>query len=216
MTHEVTTEATDNRSLWPMSAQTQQVMDARELHVVADAGYSNGEQARQCEQAGIVTHVPANRTVNNQGDGTLLDRQAFAYDSMTDTMRCPTGAMLTRKQLYRRDRQTYYAASEAACGGCALKPTCTTAKRRIVSRHWDDEVLQRMHARATPEAMRMRRCTVERPFAELKERLFGRRFLLRGLKGARCEMAMAVMAFNLKRLTRLLGVANLIERLQPV
>lgn len=213
--HEVTTEATDNRSLWPMAERAQQVLDGRELHVVADAGYSNGEQARQCEHAGMVTHVPVNRAVNNQGDGTLLDRRAFAYDPMTDTMRCPAGATLTRKQIYRRDRQTYYAASEARCGRCPLKPTCTTAKRRIVSRHWDDDVLQRMHARATPEAMRLRRCTVERPFAELKERLFGRRFLLRGLNGVRCEMAMAVMAFNLKRLTRLLGAVNLIERLQP-
>jgi transposase len=67
-----------------------------------------------------------------------------------------------------------------------------------------------MNERATPEAMRLRRCTVERPFAELKERLFGRRFLLRGLQGARCEMALAVMAFNLKRLMSLLGGGALI------
>jgi hypothetical protein len=28
------------------------------LNVVADAGYSNGEQAEACEQQGIVPHVP--------------------------------------------------------------------------------------------------------------------------------------------------------------
>lgn len=212
--HEVTTEATDNRSLWPMAQRARERMDVEELHVVADAGYSSGEQARACEEHGVITHIPANRTVNNQGDGTLLDRRAFTYDSTSDTMRCPAGETLIRKQIYRRDRAVHYAADEAVCGVCALKSSCTTAKRRIVSRHWDEDILQRMHERATPAAMRLRRCTVERPFADLKERLFGRRFLLRGLIGARCEMAMAVMAFNLKLLTRFLGAATLIGRLQ--
>jgi hypothetical protein len=77
--HEVTTEATDNRSLWPMVERVQGVLDSSELHVIADAGYSSGEQARRCEEAGIVTHIPANRAVNTQGDGTLFDRSAFAY-----------------------------------------------------------------------------------------------------------------------------------------
>jgi transposase len=213
--HEVTTEATDNRSLWPMVERVQGVLDSSELHVIADAGYSSGEQARRCEEAGIVTHIPANRAVNTQGDGTLFDRSAFAYDAATDTFRCPAGDMLARKQVARRDRSVIYAARASRCTACDLKPQCTTAKQRFVSRHWDDDVLQRMHARATPELMRLRRCTVERPFAELKERLFGRRFLLRGLAGAACEMALGVMAFNLKRLMSLLGAVALVQRLQP-
>ncbi len=213
--HEVTTEATDNRSLLPMADKARAVVASEVLHVVADAGYSNGEQARACEEQGIVTHVPANRAVNNQGDGTLYDRSAFAYDEATDTMRCPAGHTLARKQIYRRDRAVIYAAEASACGACALKPSCTTAHRRMVTRHWDEAVLRRMHERATPDAMRLRRCTVERPLAELKERHMGRRFLLRGLDGSRCEMALAVMAFNLKRLIRLLGAVTLIGKLQP-
>ncbi|WP_036136927.1 transposase [Luteibacter sp. 9135] len=64
--------------------------------------------------------------------------------------------------------------------------------------------------------MRLRRCTVERPFAELKYRIFGLpRFLLRGTRGAASEMAIAVMAFNLKRLSSLLGRGQLIRQLQP-
>jgi transposase len=213
--HEVTTEATDNRSLLPMAQMARMAVDTKELHVAADAGYSNGEQARACEDEGIVAHVPANRAINTQGDGTLYERQRFTYDKVTDSMTCPAGERLLRKQAMRDKRLVLYAASENTCGGCAMKSACTTAKRRIVSRHWDEEPLQRMHDRATPDAMRLRRCTVERPFAELKERLFGRRFLLRGLKGARCEMALAVMAFNLKRLKSLLGAATLIEKWHP-
>ena len=213
--HEVTTEATDNRSLLPMAGKARAAVACETLHVVADAGYSNGEQARACEERGIVTHVPANRGVNSQGDGRLYDRSAFAYEEVTDTMHCPAGHTLARKQIYRRDRAVIYAAEASACGVCPLKTSCTTAHRRMVTRHWDEAVLRRMHARATPEAMRLRRCTAERPFAELKERHMGRRFLLRGLNGTRCEMALAVMAYNLKRLIHLLGAVRLIGKLQP-
>src|SRR6266581_3000565 len=57
----VTDEATDNRSLLPMAeAAKQAVGDPPSLNLVADAGYSNGEQAQVCEAQGIVPHVPAN------------------------------------------------------------------------------------------------------------------------------------------------------------
>jgi len=70
----VTDEATDNRSLLPMAeAAKQAVGDPPSLNLVADAGYSNGEQAETCEAQGIVLHVPAQRAVNNQGDGTLFE-----------------------------------------------------------------------------------------------------------------------------------------------
>jgi len=63
-----------------------------------------------------------------------------------------------------------------------------------------------MHARATPEAMRRRRCTVEHPFAGLKYRIFEQpRFLLRGLRGAATEMALATLAWNLKRAMNVMG-----------
>jgi transposase len=215
--HEVTTEATDNRQLLPMATMARQALGTETLNVVADAGYSNGEQARACEEQHLVVHVPANRAVNNQGDGTLMDRHAFTYDPDQDVMHCPGGATLVRKQIHRASRAVHYAAPVSACAACALKSQCTQADRRIVSRHMDEDVLNRMHARATPEAMRLRRCTVERPFAELKYRIFGLpRFLLRGTKGAAAEMAMAVMAFNLKRLGSLLGRAQLIQKLQPI
>lgn len=215
--HEVTTEPTDNRQLLPMATKAREALGSETLNVVADAGYSNGEQARACEEQDLVVHVPANRGVNNQGDGTLMDRRAFTYDADQDLMHCPGGAMLARKQIHRATRMVHYAAPVAACSACALKSRCTQADRRIVARHMDDEVLNRMHARATPEAMRLRRCTVERPFAELKYRIFGLpRFLLRGIRGAATEMAIAVMAFNLKRLGSLLGRGPLIQKLQPV
>ena len=184
------------------------------LNVVADAGYSNGEQAAQCETQGIVPHVPANRGVNNQGDGKLFDRTLFVYDERTDTFRCPTDKKLTRKQILKHKKTVQYAASAADCCQCPLKQQCTTADRRYLKRHLHESALQRMNQRATAEMMRLRRCTVERPFALLKWVIFGYpRFLLRGLSGAQVETSLATMAYNFKTMISVLGSSKLRELL---
>jgi transposase len=208
---QVTDEATDNRSLLPMAeAAKKAVGNPPTLNVVADAGYSNGEQAEACEAQGIVPHVPANRAVNNQGDGQLFDRGQFQYDEKTDTFRCPAQQTLTRKQLSRKDRAIYYAAQPEACSACVLKGRCTNGAQRLVSRHLHEGALQRMQHRATPAVMRLRRSTVEHPFASLKYRIFGHpRFLLRGLAGAQTEISLATMVYNLKRMLNVLGGTRL-------
>jgi transposase len=63
--------------------------------------------------------------------------------------------------------------------------------------------------------MRLRRSIVEHPFATVKYRIFGHpRLLLRGRSGARIETGLAVMAYNIKRMTNVLGAARLTEALQ--
>jgi transposase len=115
--HKVVLDAGDNGCLLPMAEAAKEAVGAPEtLHVVADKGYSNGEQAHRCEQQGILVHVPANRAVNQQGDGTLFDRSQFIYDERTDTLRCPAGEMLTRK--YENEKKTTYEASARVCGSC--------------------------------------------------------------------------------------------------
>jgi len=212
--HAVTLDAADNRCLEPMAEAAKKALEADRLNIVADAGYSNGEQAGRCEAAGLVPHVPANRAVNNQGDGTLLDRSLFLYRPESDSFLCPAGKTLDRKQLHRADRTVLYQASAADCGACSLKPRCTPSARRMLGRHLDEDALNRMHQRATPALMRLRRSTVEHPFGTLKYCIFGHpRLLLRGLSGARTEIGIGVMAYNLKRMVNLLGATRLIQAL---
>lgn len=212
--HEVTNELADNRSLLPMATATQQALGAETLSVVADAGYSNGEQLKGCEQAGITPYVPVQRAINNQGEGHYFDRAAFAYDAAADTYRCPAGELLRRKTINSEARLVLY--TSAACGGCALKGQCTGAKQRWVSRHFEEEVLERTRQRLEryPEAMALRRESAEHPFANLKYGILGNaRLLLRGLNGARGEMALAVLAYNFRRASNVLGVHAMHQRL---
>ncbi len=205
----VVSAAGDNSSLLPMAEAAREAMGSPEtLKVVADGGYSNGEQAHRCEQQGILPHVPVKRAVNNHGDGTLFDRSRFEYDEKTDTFRCPAGQTLTRQ--HTRKKGADYVAPAKSCGSCAMQDRCTQSGRRKVTRHLYDAALRRMHERATPELMQLRRCTVEYPFAILKYRILGHpRFLLRGLAGARTEMSLATMVYNLKRMINVLGAQKL-------
>ncbi|GAA3771230.1 MULTISPECIES: transposase [Terriglobus] len=212
--HSVIVDASDIRSLKPMADAAKAALEVDTLQVVADAGYSNGEQIAQCEEAGITPFVPVMRTVNNQGDGTLYGRTDFKYDAASDSYVCPGQKRLLRKHTNFKDRYTMYKASSADCGPCSLKSQCTLAPRRGLARHLYEDALNRMEQRMTPASMRLRRQTVEHPFATIKYRIFGHpRLLVRGLSGARSEIAIATMVYNLKRITKVLGAASLVSRL---
>lgn len=60
----------------------------------------------------------------------------------------------------------------------------------------------------------IRGATVEHPFATIKYRIFGHpRLLMRGLAGTRIEIGLATMAYNLKRITNVLGAVKLTQAL---
>jgi transposase len=207
--HEVTSEPNDTRQLYPMAKATKDVLGTNKLTIVADAGYSSGAAAAACENDGITPCVPANRAINNQGDGTLFDRSAFVYLADSDTYSCPAGRMLVRKQIMRRDNCVLYAAQD--CSGCTLKPRCTTAARRFLTRHFHDDALERMKARveADPGLMRQRRCAAEHPFGTIKRMTAGGRFLTRGLTKVRAEAALSILAYNVLRAINLIGAPDL-------
>lgn len=212
--HAVVLDASDIRCLKPMAEAAKHALELETFNVVADAGYSNGEQVAHCEAVGITPYVPVMRTVNNQGDGTLFGRTDFRYERESDTYICPGDKRLLRKHTNYKDRYTMYKASPADCAACSLKSRCTQAPRRGLARHLYEDALNRMQERVTPEAMKLRRCTVEHPFATIKYRIFGHpRLLMRGLTGARTEIGIATMAYNLKRITNVLGAATLTKTL---
>jgi transposase len=210
--HEVTSEPNDTRQLYPMAKATMDTLGVSNLTVVADAGYSSGTTAAACEADGITACVPTNRSIHSQGDGRMFSRSAFVYQPEADTYTCPAGHHLTRKQVMHRDRLVVYAARD--CAGCSLKPRCTTAERRFVSRHLNEDALERMNARfhADPTLIRQRRCAAEHPFGTIKRMTAGGRFLTRGIGKVSGEAALSVLAYNIIRTINLLGAASLRAR----
>jgi hypothetical protein len=104
----------------------------------------------------------------------------------------------------------------SACPRCPLKPKCTTGVQRRIARWEHEAVLERMQDRLNkrPQAARERRQTVEHPFGTLKSWMGATHFLMRTLPKVQTEMSLHVLAYNIKRVIRLLGTAALIKAMQ--
>jgi len=63
----------------------------------------------------------------------------------------------------------------------------------------------------SPEMMRIRRQTVEHPFGTIKLWMGSAHFLTRSLERVSTEMSLHVLAYNLKRVMKLLGTTVLME-----
>lgn len=124
---DLTNEGNDSRQLHRMATQGKDELQVNSVTVVADSGYSNGEQGSQCEQSGITAIVPRPRIVNKRGKG--FSRDEFAYDAKTDSWLCPAGATLNRSSVSVAAQKSDY--TTKACGGCALKAQCTKSSRRV-------------------------------------------------------------------------------------
>ncbi len=65
-----------------------------------------------------------------------------------------------------------------------------------------------------PGKMRLRAQTVEHPFGTLKFWMGATHFLTRTLERVRTEMSLNVLAYNMKRVINLLGVAPLMQAIR--
>lgn len=207
-------DGNDHQQLHPMAVQGKEALAADAVTVVADAGYSNGEQGKDCEADGVTAVVPRADVTNPSGEA-YFRRDRFDYDAESDTWRCPAGETLTRTKTSLTEQKTH--SSTNACGGCRLKAQCTKAAHRVVVRGFYEDAMQAMHQRAVsdPKWMRQRREIVEHPFGTIKWMMGYPRFLVRGLKKAKAELALNVLGYNLKRVINLLGVEALLKALRP-
>jgi hypothetical protein len=76
-------------------------------------------------------------------------------------------------------------------------------------RRWEHEpVLEAMQQRLDrrPDAMTLRRRTVEHVFGTLKHWMGATHFLMRRLQNVGTEMSLHVLAYNLKRVIEVLGI----------
>ena len=215
VTHEVTNLGHDRTQLATVATQAQELMGDRPLTVLADRGYYSSEEILKCEQAGIATLVPKPLTSNSKAAGRF-DKRDFIYDAARDEYRCPAGERAIWRFTTVEAGLTMRKYWSSACPRCLMRRECTTSKYRRVGRWEHEHVLETMQARLdrTPKAARLRRQTVEHPFATLKSWMGATHFLTKTLPKVRTEMSLHVLAYNLKRAISILGVRPLIAAMQ--
>ena len=214
--HEVINQGYDRHQLAPMSFKAQEATGCEQVTALADRGYFSGDQVLSCEGTGIAPVVPKTLTSSGTKRG-FFTRQDFIYDAKHDHYTCPAGAKLTktkRRADHTEDFDRYRHLS--ACFTCPLKSRCTPTTLRRIKRWENEDVLDRMQVRLDrmPEAMGVRRQTVEHPFGTLKAWMGATHFLTRTLDKVRTEMSLHVLAYNLKRMITIFGVGPLMAAIR--
>jgi transposase len=215
--HEVSKVGSDRRQLAKMAKQAQEILKPKtKLTVVADKGYYNGDEIRECEQNDIVAYVAKPKTSPNKAKGQF-DRSRFRYIKEDDEYECPAGERLiyrfTRTEAGKEIRRYW----SSACPACPIKAQCTTGDNRRVSRWVHAEVLDRAakRLRRKPEVMLARRSLVEHPFGTMKSWTSANHFLTKRLSGVSTETSLQVLAYNMKRAINLVGARKIIATIDP-
>lgn len=209
--HEVTNLGHDRTMLSPMAQQAREAIGSKKLKALADRGYFSGPQILDCEEHGITPLVPKTMTSNNRARG-LFDKRDFHYLPQKDEYRCPSGdRAIFRFETFEKGLtiRKYWS---SACPRCPMKPRCTTGEYRRITRWENEHVIDAMQKRLDrmPAVARIRRQTVEHPFATLKSWMGATHFLTRTLPNVSTEMSLHVLAYNLTRAVSIFGTKGLI------
>jgi transposase len=212
VTHEVTNVGTDRSQLAHVAKETKVMLELENLDVVADRGYFNSEEILACEKAGITVTLPKPMTSNSKAEGRF-GKQDFRYVAEEDIYICPAGEKLAYHYTTEENGLVLRRYWTNACQSCAIKHSCTTAKERRITRWEHEHILEAVQRRLDehPEKMRQRRETVEHPFGTIKSWMGSTHFQMKTLKHVGTEMALHVLAYNMKRVMKILGVGGLME-----
>ena len=212
--HDVSKVGSDRRQLAKMAKQAKDILGTEKLTVVADKGYYNGDEIRECEQNDIVAYVPKPDTSPNKAKG-YFNRSRFRYVREDDEYECPAGERLTFRIEGEEGGKQIRRYWSSACGSCAIKSQCTNGKERRVRRWVHEDVLERAakRLRRRPGVMLARRSLVEHPFGTLKSWTSSNHFLTKRLSGVSTETSLQILAYNMKRAINLVGTRKIIEKI---
>ena len=210
--HEVTNVGNDRAQLAPMAKAAKAALDADQLDVIADRGYFSGAELLACHNDGITATVPRPETSGNRKKGMFV-KADFTYDAEADSYTCPAGKVLTYRYSREEGGLVHRRYWQNDCQYCPLKARCTSGKERRITRWEHEYLIDAIYARMDemPGIMRVRRCTVEHPFGTIKAWMGTTHFQMRRLRNVRTEMALNVLAYNIKRVINMIGAGALLR-----
>ena len=191
-----------------MIGRVERRFDLRPRRLAGDTAYGAVRLLKWLVDRNIAPHIPVwDKSARTDGSFSRAD---FTFDRERNVYVCPGGAELTSTGNIDQGHIVYYRASKSDCSGCSLKPKCTTAVVRKITRDLNEDVRDRVRALANTEAFqqsRRERKKVEMRFAHMKRIFRLDRLRLRGLKGVQDEVLLTAIAQNLRRLAKLLCCA---------
>ena len=207
--HEVTNVGNDHGQLSRMATSAKNAMGKARLKVVADRGYYSGPEIRACDLNDISAYVLKPLASASRKKG-LFTKADFVYVAKSDVYRCPSGERAIHRFTTVEHDMNLRVCWPSACPRCPMKERCSPSDYRRIRRWEHEDILEAMQRRLDrkPDAMTIRRSTVEHVFGTLKHWMGPAHFLTRTLRRVSTEMSLQVLAYNLKRVMNILGVAG--------
>lgn len=170
--------------------------------VVADAGYITPHITKHCFENQVTPVLPYKRPMTAKG---FFRKNEYIYDEYFDEYICPNEKILSYA---RTDRDGYrlYMSKPYICKDCPDLSKCTNSSnhRKVVTRHiWSNYVEEANHIRHTSynkELYSLRSQTIERVFADFKEKHGMRYTHYRGKSKVRDEAMLAFACMNMKKI----------------
>jgi len=190
-----------------------------EVEVAAmDSAYKTPWIMKQVFDSNRQAAVPYKRPVTKKD---FFKKYEYVYDVFYDCYLCPENQILkyttTNRGGYRE-----YKSNPSICANCPSRTQCTQSKnhQKVVTHHvWSNYMEMAEDVRHSPEGKKiysMRKETIERVFADAKEKHSMRYTHYRGLAKLKMEALLTFAAMNLKKLARWKAESRFFTALIPV
>ena len=202
----ISNQPDDKGNLFSMSKLAKDVLKVKHITVLADKGYYSGKDIFECEKNGISCLVAKPRSGGLKKEESF-SRKEFKYDKNSDTYTCPNKNtfVFMRNQQHSDGKQYRFYANFAACTKCEVRKKCTKSKYRKILRLPYQDTLDAVDNRTVNNLAlyKKRQEIVEHPFGTIKSNWKFRQFLCRTKPNVTAEMALAYLAYNMRRLTNI-------------
>ena len=174
-----------------------------------DAGYKTPAVAKEIIESGVTPLMPYTRPKgkkNNEENATKYGKKDFEYDKAADVFHGPQGCILTPRGIDRKTGYITYRSEKQECDACPLREKClsrTSNTKTVVKHIWQESLDEAERIRLTEYWKRyypQRSQTIERVFADVKEK-HGLRFTrYKGIKKVLDETRLVFATMNIKKM----------------
>lgn len=216
--YEVTNDVIDRNQLSKMAKQTKNILEVDKLEITCDKGYYDAIEIKECVDNGVIPYIPkplptVSKKINVPEP--LFYGDKFEYDEEKDVYICPAGQEMTFRS-WGKHHGKMMKRYRTDCRECEFKTRCTRNKHGRVIYRWEyEEVLEDMSERINenPDIIKKRQELSEHPFGTMKRALNQGYMLMKGLVKVNGEIALTMLAYNIKRATNIVGVKSLVAHL---
>ena len=195
----------DSRTFYDIYHKINEQYEDEIENIVVDAGYKTPHIAKEILDNKQQPLMPYKRPMTKKG---YMRKHEYVYDSYYDCYICPNECLLEYNTT-NKDGYKIYKANQRECMQCPFKEKCTQMNAKVITRHvWEDylDIVEELrHDIDNREIYKQRSKTIERVFADLKERHNHRYTRYKGKEKVQSDMNLVFACMNLKKLANWLA-----------